>query len=69
MKRTHVNSSNIAEIGYDIATQTLEIKFNNGMVYQYFDVPDHINTDIMHDTSHGEYLAQHIKGVYRYSKV
>ena len=39
MKRQHVESSNIESIGYDERSQTLEIEFLNGGVYQYFDVP------------------------------
>lgn len=69
MKRQSVSSSNIASIGYDAQSQTLEIEFLNGGVYQYFDVPESIYNGIMSAASHGEYLAQHIKGHYRYSKV
>ncbi|MFA6087240.1 KTSC domain-containing protein [Mucilaginibacter sp.] len=69
MKRTNVSSSNIASIGYDERTETLEVEFLNGGVYQYFDVPKHIYNEMMGASSHGQYLAQNIKGRYRYSKV
>ena len=69
MKRESVESSNIASIGYDEASHTLEIEFLNGNVYQYFDVPKNIYEGIMKASSHGEYLASQIKGNYRYSKV
>lgn len=69
MNRQAVTSSNIASIGYDANSQTLEIEFLNGGVYQYFDVPQHIYDGIMSADSHGQYLAQNIKGAYRYSKV
>ena len=69
MKRQSVTSSNIASIGYDEASKTLEIEFLNGGVYQYFDVPMRVYEDIMSAGSHGVYLAQNIKGAYRYSKV
>lgn len=69
MNRTRVTSSNIAEIGYDEATSTLEVAFLNGSVYQYFDVPKQISDGLMQASSHGEYLAQYVKGHYRYSKV
>jgi hypothetical protein len=69
MQRQSVNSSNIASIGYHAGTQTLEIEFLNGGVYQYFDVPQHVYDGIMSADSHGQYLAQNIKGYYRYSKV
>ncbi len=69
MNRQSVTSSNIASIGYDANSQTLEVEFLNGGVYQYFDVPVHVHEKLMSAGSHGQYLAQNIKGVYRYSKV
>lgn len=68
MKREHVESSNIESIGYDVKTQTLEIEFLNGAIYQYFDVPEHKHTDLMVASSKGGYFAANIKGSYRYSK-
>jgi len=69
MNRTPVSSSNVASIGYDDATSTLEIEFNNGSVYQYFDVSDKTYQELMAASSVGSYLATQIKGKYRYSKV
>lgn len=69
MERKPVSSSNIASIGYDEASSTLEIEFLNHSIYQYFDVPQHIYQELMNADSRGQYLAQNIKGVYRYSKV
>lgn len=69
MKRDHVESSNIESIGYDSKSQTLEIEFLNGSIYQYFDVQHHIYDELMNADSHGKYLAAYIKGNYRYSKV
>jgi len=69
MNRELVSSSNITSIGYDDDSETLEIEFHNGGVYQYFDVPRSVYEDLMAAESHGGYLAKNIKGVYRYSKV
>lgn len=69
MKRDAVQSSNIASIGYDENSATLEIEFLNGGVYQYFDVPKNIYDAMMSASSHGQYLAQSIKGRFRFSKV
>jgi hypothetical protein len=38
MERKRVNSSKIRSVGYDEQTQTLEIEFSNGQVYQYVKV-------------------------------
>ncbi len=69
MERQSVTSSNIASIGYDNESETLEIEFLNGTLYQYFDIPEHIYEELISADSHGKYLAQNIKGNYRYSKV
>lgn len=69
MQRTSVDSSNIASIGYDENSITLEIEFHNGGIYQYFDVPVGIYQGIMGAGSKGQYFAQHIKGFFRYVKV
>lgn len=69
MNRTPVVSSNVASVGYDDDNSTLEIEFNNGAVYQYFDVSRIVYDGLMSADSVGSYLASHIKGHYRYSKV
>jgi hypothetical protein len=69
MNRDHVESSNIESIGYDSGSETLEIEFKNGSIYQYFDVPEHIYEQLNNADSKGQYLAYQIKGKYRYSKV
>ncbi len=67
--RISVESSNITSIGYDEDSGTLEIEFHSGAVYQYFDVSFSVYDGLMATDSHGRYLAQHIKGQYRYVKV
>ena len=69
MNRTPVTSSNVASVGYDSNSMTLEVEFINGSVYHYFDVPEIQYLDLMGAPSVGTYLNQHIKGSYRYLKV
>lgn len=69
MERESVTSSNISSIGYDSDSETLEIEFLNGSMYQYFDIPEQVYQELMAADSHGKYLARNIKGNYRYSKV
>ena len=38
MNRDPVASSNIQSVGYDGPSQTLEVEFTNGSVYQYYNV-------------------------------
>jgi hypothetical protein len=69
MEMISVDSSNVAEIGYDEESSTLQIEFKNGTIYQYFDVPVDLFDGLRTADSVGGYLAANIKGVYRYSKV
>ena len=69
MRRVPVISSNIAEIGYNESSQTLEILFRSGTVYQYFGVPNRVHRGLMNAVSHGQYLHQEIKGRYRYTRI
>jgi KTSC domain len=69
MRRDPVTSTNIAEIGYDQSSLTLEVLFRNGGIYQYFDIPKHEYESLLRAASIGEYLNRHIKGKYRYARV
>lgn len=69
MNMHNVDSSNIAAIGYDEDSQTLQVEFHNGTLYQYFDVPEMIYDGMDHSSSVGQYLNQQVKGIYRYSRV
>jgi hypothetical protein len=69
MNRTQVISSNIRSIGYDYSTATLEVEFDSGDVYQYFNVPTNVYAQFMSASSHGQFLDDHIKYNYRYQKV
>lgn len=70
MERMNVVSSNIRSIGYDASAMVLEVEFNNGAVYQYYNVPQYIFDGLMVADSHGRYLDQYVKkGGYRYAQV
>ena len=69
MNRQNVSSSNIRSIGYDLKSQTLEIEFRDGSIYQYFNVPESMYNGLMSASSHGSFLARRIKGVFVYLKI
>ena len=69
MNRIPVSSSNIADIGYDEQSMTLEVGFKNGTVYQYFDVPQSVHEEFMGASSKGTFLNVSIKPNYRYVKL
>lgn len=62
-----VSSSNIAAVGYD--EPTLYVFFHSGGLYAYFNVPQSIYNGLMSASSHGTYLANYIKGCYRYQRI
>jgi len=69
MDRVPVDSSNLASIGYDESTQTLEIEFKNGGLYQYFDVPASVHTELLGSDSLGSYFSHQIRSSYRYTRM
>lgn len=69
MKRTEVESSMIRSVGYDLDARILEIEFNSGQVYQYFDVPLEEYEGLMKAESHGRYFLANIRDVYSYGRV
>lgn len=69
MNRTPVDSSNVASVGYDPDTLTLEVEFKNGSVYQYFDVPATVYQELMQASSVGTFMHANIKNRYRYMKL
>ncbi len=58
-------SSVIANIGYDSRTQTLEVEFHTGRVYQYFAVPAAVVEELRTADSMGRYFNQEIRPHYR----
>jgi uncharacterized protein DUF87/KTSC domain-containing protein len=68
MNREPVSSSNVASIGYDPQTMTLEVEFLSGAVYQYFDVPEDEYASLVGADTVGGYLNRNIKGRYRYAR-
>ncbi|GAB2517081.1 KTSC domain-containing protein [Paramicrobacterium agarici] len=69
MNRDPVQSSNISSVGYDDASQTLEIEFNKGGIYQYFDVPIAEYNELMRAESVGTYFSANIRTSYRYARL
>lgn len=69
MQRTPVTSSNVVSVGYDAKYLILEIEFQSGSVYQYFDVPEFEFQSLMQADSHGKYLNANIKDHYRYTRL
>ena len=68
MERQPVVSSDIASVGYDGASETLEVEFKATGVYRYFSVPQAVAEDFQHTPSPGKFFLQNIKGKYAWEK-
>ncbi|MDR1080010.1 MAG: KTSC domain-containing protein [Deltaproteobacteria bacterium] len=61
MKRTSVDSSNLAAVGYDSESNELEITFRDGRVYMYEEVPEEIAGELLRAPSKGRYFTFEIR--------
>ena len=69
MHRQAVNSTNIRSIGYETTTQTLDIEFRGGSLYQYSGVGYAVYQALMSAASIGSYFYAHIRDQYPYTRV
>ncbi|MFN7179436.1 KTSC domain-containing protein [Hyphomonas sp.] len=69
MERKHVASSNVTSIGFDPNSETLEIEFKGGAVYQYYGVPAHLYEQLMGSSSVGSFVNTYIRNAFPYSLV
>lgn len=69
MKRQFVSSSNLYSVGYEPKTETLEIEFRGGDVYQYYNVSGNIYDHLMKAGSKGEFFHVYIRYGYPNSRV
>ena len=69
MNRDPVASSSLVSVGYDEQAQTLEIEFNSGAVYQYYNINANLYDQFMQAPSKGQFLHAYIKNAYAYSRV
>ncbi len=62
--RIPVESSNIAAVGHDAETETLDVEFHNGTVYRYAEVPLEEHEAWMQADSLGAHFARFIRPRY-----
>ena len=68
MQLIQVESSMIYAVGYDEESQTMEVAFNSGGVYRYFDVPKDIYEGLLAAESKGRYMRANVIDMYPYAK-
>jgi len=63
------SSSSVKEHDYDTAKKKLTIKFSNGSIYKYQDVPANVAQGLETATSVGQYFNEYIKDKYAFDQV
>ncbi len=61
-------SSTMTGFEYVNETRTLMVEFKTGGRYNYFDVPETVFERMKAAPSKGQFLAENIKGNYRYAR-
>jgi hypothetical protein len=70
VERQPVDSSLIRSVGYDLPNSILEIELvEPNRVYEYFDVPFSVYTELMEAESKGSYFNENIRDDYAYQQV
>ncbi len=70
VKTYEINSSNLSRAGYDEKTKSLIVRFKNGSIYHYSNVPKEYYNGIFQDSSPGNFFRENIaKGGYKYKKI
>ena len=60
MERKRVNASTLRSVGYDAATQVLEIEFSGGSIVQYTGVSPEVHRRFMSSPSPGSFYQDQI---------
>ncbi len=66
MQRQEVESTVIGAVGY---SRVLEIRFESGRIYQYYDVPEDVYQGMLDADSKGKYFNSHIRGKFVYQEI
>ena len=69
MEREYVDSSMIRSYGLDASISTLEVEFNSGAIWQYFDVQESVYYEMQSSSSCGKFFNANIRGQYSESRV
>ena len=64
-----INSSNLKHTTYNTSTKVLITTFNNGSIYEYYDVPWELFTKFRMSDSQGKFFSTNISRNYKYKKL
>ena len=64
-----IKSSNLAKTEYDTETKNLIVEFNNGVRYEYQEVPHQLYTQFRISESQGKFFSSKIAKSFKYKKL
>ena len=64
MELREINSTNLAQAGFDNKTNTLRIVFTTGAAYDYFGVDEQVYRHLLQAPSKGRFFHRYIKTRY-----
>ena len=69
LERIAVESSSLASTGFEAEHNILEVEFRNGLVYEYFGVPQSVYQALLKATSKGAFMHRFIRDRYPHRQV
>ena len=64
-----ISSSNLNRASYSTSTKVLTTTFNNGSIYEYYEVPWELFTKFRMSDSQGKFFSTNISRNYKYKKL
>ena len=61
MSTTWEDDSPIRSVQFDRGTRTMRVELENGAVYDFADVPEHLCDELTHSTRRDEYFAENVR--------
>lgn len=65
----NVNSTNLSQVGYDPDTKMMDVTFQSGLTYRYFEVEQILFERLAIAPSKGQYFNTWVKGQYKYERL
>ena len=69
MERQNVKSRILRSVGYNDSSKILEIEFQNGLVYQFLDVPPKVYADLIHSGEIGKFFTDKVRTRFRTKQI
>ena len=64
-----IQSSNLKSASYNTTGKILKVTFNNGSIYEYYDLPWNVFTKLRLSESQGKFFNAEISKNFRYKKI